>query len=74
MCTNVEVLDPAARVYYMLQSVLFSETKEQEIELAHAVIKAMDPELISLADEDADAKSVALKEEREGVSYDAQEI
>lgn len=41
--------------------------QEQKIESAQAVIMAMDPELISLSEKDADAQSVALEEELEGV-------
>nr|CCA25822.1 AlNc14C323G10610 [Albugo laibachii Nc14] len=69
MCTNVEVLDEVAREYFMLQKrriLRDLRQQEQEIELAHAVTMAMDPELISLAEEDADAPSVALEEELEG--------
>nr|CCA22741.1 AlNc14C166G7885 [Albugo laibachii Nc14] len=70
MCTNVEVLDEVAREYFMLQKrriLRDLRQQEQEIELAHAVTMAMDPEIISLADEDADAPSVTLEEELEVV-------
>nr|CCA19383.1 PREDICTED: similar to ENSANGP00000028549 putative [Albugo laibachii Nc14] len=62
MCTNVEVLEEVACEYFMLQKRRIPRDlrqQEQEIELAHAVTMAMDPEVISLADEDADAPSVA---------------
>nr|CCA27460.1 AlNc14C540G12099 [Albugo laibachii Nc14] len=70
MCTNVEFLDEVARDYFMLQKrriLRDLRQQEQEIELAQAITMAMDPELISLADEDADAPSVALEEDFEGV-------
>ncbi|CCI44008.1 unnamed protein product [Albugo candida] len=70
MCTNVEVLNEVAREYLMLQKrriIRDLRQQEQEIESAQAVTMAMDPELISLAEKDADAPSVALEEELEGV-------
>ena len=70
MCTNVEFLDEVARDYFMLQKrriLRDLRQQEQEIELAQAITMAMDPEVISLADEDADAPSVALEEELEGL-------
>nr|CCA26868.1 AlNc14C425G11550 [Albugo laibachii Nc14] len=70
MCLNVEVLEEVAREYFMLQKrriLRDLRQQEQEIELAQAITMAMDPELISLADEDTDAPSVALEEELEGV-------
>lgn len=70
MCTNVEFLNEVAREYFMLQKrriLRDLRQQEQEIESAQAVTMAMDPELISLSEKEADAQSAALEEELERV-------